>query len=254
MKSDVSDRWQKTMYDENFAKSTIGSKKFHAIAKKEVTFLMSVLQLELGDTVLDVPCGTGRHSVVFSKRGLKVTGLEINPACLKLARTACKGRDVILKQADMSCLRAYRGKYDAVVNLFSSFGYFSTDEKNEAVLRELVSTLKSGGQIAIHLVNRDWLMRVFKPVDWSESGEVLTLDVRKYDPKTHCNEVQHITVNRRTGMAVVSFHRIRLYSKGEMVAMMKRCGLKNVRVYEDFEGGAFRKFESTHPIYIGKKK
>ena len=56
-----------------------------------------------------------------------------------------------------------------------------------------------------------------------------------------------------TGRARTLYHRMRLYSKSETVALMKKCGLKNVRVYGDFKGGAYQKGKSSHPIYIGQK-
>ncbi len=153
----------------------------------------------------------------------------------------------------MAQLSSHRGKYDAVFNLFSSFGYFATDQKNEQVLRELVSTVKPGGKIAIHLINRDWLMKVFRPVDWREEDGKFILEARRYDPETHYIEAQMVVVDRRTSKAKTYHHRMRLYSKPEIVAMMKRCGLKKICVYGDFDGGLYKKFESTHPIYVGEK-
>jgi len=249
----LAEPWHETMYDLDFARTTIGSQRFRDLAKKEAAFLVSVLGLTPGDHVLDVPCGTGRHSAVLAKHRLKVTGIDINLSCLKLAKSACRGLDVTLRKGDMSDLSSCRGKFDAVVNLFTSFGYFSTDEKNERVLRELVATVKPGGQVAIHLINRDWLLRVFRPVDWSDQTGRFTLEARKYDPKTFYNEAQRITIDRRSGNAKTNYHRIRLYSKAEMVALMKRCGLKKVRVFGDFEGSEFKKYESSHPIYLGQK-
>jgi ubiquinone/menaquinone biosynthesis C-methylase UbiE len=141
------DRWHKGMYDHWFASTTIGSSKFRKLAKKEASFLVSTLGLKRGQHILDVPCGTGRHSAIFARHGLAVTGIDINEPCLKLARKACRGKSVTLRNGDMSKLSRYCGQFDAVANLFTSFGYFQTDQKNEQVLRELISTLKPGGQM-----------------------------------------------------------------------------------------------------------
>jgi SAM-dependent methyltransferase len=247
------DSWQKKMYDEYFAQSTLGSKKFVKLAKKETRSLKSLLGLEAGDRVLDVPCGAGRHSSALADLGMEVTGLDISSACLRLARIACKDRAVALKSADMSQLARYRGEFDAVVNLFSSFGYFSSDQKNERVLKELVSTLKPGGKIAIHLINRDWLLKVFKAVEWREEKEKTLIEVRKYDPKTRYIESKLIAIDRKSGKSKTYPVHMRLYSKTEMVRMMRGCGLKDIQVFGDFEGGKFSKLGSSHPVYMGKK-
>jgi len=253
MRASNDDNWHKGMYDHWFANTTIGSAKFRTLAKKEAGFLVSALGLKRGQRILDVPCGTGRHSVVFARHGLAVTGVDINEPCLKLARKTCRNTGVALQKGDMSKLSRYRSQIDALVNLFTSFGYFSTDQKNEQVLKELISTLKPGGQIAIHLINRDWLLKVFRPADWSEEKGKFILEARKYDPATKSNEAQLVVVDRKNKAAKIYHHRIRLYSKSEVVAMMRRCGLRDIRVFGNFEGGPYSKFMSTHPIYIGRR-
>ncbi len=247
------DRWHKGMYDNWFASETIGSPKFHKLAQWEASFLVNALGLKRGQRILDVPCGTGRHSAVFAAHGLEVTGVDINEPCLALARKACRGKSVTLRTGDMSKLSRYRGQFDAVANLFTSFGYFSTDQKNEQVLQEMISTLKPGGRIALHLVNRDWLLKVFQPTDWRDEKGKFVLEARKYDSATKYNEARMVVVDQKSGKAKVYRHQTRLYSKSEIVAMMSRCGLKDIRVFGNFDGGPYRKFESTHPIYIGRK-
>jgi hypothetical protein len=153
----------------------------------------------------------------------------------------------------MSNLRQLRGKFDAVVNLFSSFGYFSTDQKNKAVLQELISALKPGGLIAVHLINRDWLLKAYRPNDWGASGNTFTLEARKYDSDTKYIEGQTVVLDEKTGRAKRYFHRMRLYSKSEMLALMRECGLKNIRVYGDHMGSKFSKHDSSHPVYVGER-
>jgi 2-polyprenyl-3-methyl-5-hydroxy-6-metoxy-1,4-benzoquinol methylase len=248
-----SDRWHATMYDEWFASTTLGSAAFRRLARHEAAFLVSALGLKRGDHVLDVPCGAGRHSAALARAGLAVTGVDINEECLRLARATCLGTGARLEAGDMGRLGAHRDQFDAVVNLFTSFGYFATDARNERVLRELVSTLKPGGRIALHVVNRDWLLSVFKPVSWREEKGKLILETRTYDPKTRYNDSQMVVIDRRTAKAKIYHHRIRLYAKSELVALFKRCGLKQIRVYGDFDGGPFSRLKSTHPIYVGRK-
>jgi SAM-dependent methyltransferase len=245
--------WQQEMYDDYFASKNIDTKLHHKQAKKEVSFLLKILNLEKGDRVLDVPCGTGRHSIYFSKAGLDVTGVDISKACLKRAKDNAKNLDINFQKVDMVNLKQFQGQFDCVVNLFTSFGYFHTDKENEKVLRQMVACLKKGGKLVIHLINRDWLLKVYRPVSWHQEGDLFWSESRKYNFEKNYNESNLIVLNERSGKAKRYYHRCRCYSQNEMIALFKKAGLKKVKVYGDALGNSFQKYHSTHPFYVGEK-
>ena len=232
----------------------MNSEYFRTYAKLEAEFIAEKMQLKPGMKLLDVPCGAGRHSREFARNGLEVTAIDINAECLKSARMNCKGLQVKTAIGDMKDLKRFKGQFDAVTNLFTSFGYFETDLENEAVLRQFIAALKPGGKLALHLINRDWLMKRFNPADWTNSGSILQLNARKYDPKTKCIETQMMVLNQKTGRAKSYYYRHRLYSKAEVVALMKKCGLVNIKVYPAASAESFSKQKNSHPLYIGQKR
>ncbi len=245
----MNETWQKTMYDLEFAQATIASREYEKLARDEARFLMQSMALSPGDRLLDAPCGTGRHARLFAARGIAVTGLDINPLLIRMAKRKSGGPDY--KVGDLLSLKKYQGRYDAVVNLFTSFGYFSTESKNREVMKGLIGALKPRGRIAFNLIDRDWLLKHFKPNSWSEKNGVFTLEARSYDSNTQIIESRTVLVNRTTGKAKDYFHRTRLYTKSEMVKLMKECGVKRVDVYGDTDGSSFRRYETSHPTYIG---
>jgi SAM-dependent methyltransferase len=253
-KAAAANQWQEKMYDEWFIRDQLNSPYFLDFAKKEAEFLIRNLKLKPGMALLDVPCGAGRHSSEFAKAGIQVTAVDLNDQCLAFARKNCKGKRVDVRKGNLIDLKKFRNEFDATTNLFSSFGYFATDEENEAVMKELVSTLKPGGKLALHLVNRDWLLKVFKPVDWRIQGDLLELEARRYDPKTRYNESFLVVLNQKTGKGRSYYHRIRLYSKKEIVSMMKRCGLKNVKAFPACSAESFSRQKNSHPLYVGTKR
>lgn len=246
--------WQKEMYDDVFAKMTIGSDLRKQKALHEAAFLMDVLKLDDGAKILDVPCGTGRHSVEFAKRGYQVTAIDISSACLKIAKRQSAHKNIQYKLGDMAKLQGYRGQFDAVTNLFTSFGYFATDEENKRVLKQMVNCLRPGGKLALNTINRNFLLSIYQPALWSSEDGVVTVQASIYDSKTKYNESYVCIVNDRKKMGSARYHRLRLYSPNEMIALMKSCGLTKVETYGDFEGNKLNRKTSTHPIYIGHKK
>ncbi len=243
------------MYDEAFANATIASRKFARIAELEADFLVTALGLAPGERLLDIPCGTGRHARVFAKHGVRVTGVDLNSGLVRMAKaTPTKSRGTVrYAVGDMLDLKKYRAKFDVVVNLFTSFGYFSDERKNARVLREMVSALRPGGRLAIHLIDRDWLIPRFKPVSKSSLNGVLTTEARDYDPKTKRIESRTISLDLKSGKKREYYHQTRLYSKSEMVKLFKAVGLKRIQVFGDTDGSLYKKGESSHPIYIAWK-
>ncbi len=249
----VNNQWHKKMYDHEFAQETIGSKTYTDLAKVEVGFLIKKLRLIKGAKVFDVPCGTGRHAALLAKHGFDVTGIDLSKDCIKLAKKYCKNK-VKLKVASMDQLNSYENKFDAVLNLFSSFGYFATDRENENVLKQMIKCLKPKGQLVINTINRDWLMTIFSPHTVRIVGQQIRLSYRTFNLKTKYNEEQSYTIDTKTKKIINQrYHRMRLYSKHEMVRLMKKFGLKNIQVYGDYEGKSFSKMSSQRPIYIGTK-
>lgn len=241
------------MYDDYFASINLDTPQLHQQAKKEINFLYKTLKMRKGETVLDLPCGTGRHSNYLAKKGLEVTGVDISTACLKRAKKNFKHENISFQKGDMADLSKFEGRFDYVLNLFTSFGYFQTDKENEKVLRQMVSSLKEGGKIVIHLINRDWLLKVYRPVDWHQKGDLFLSESRKYDSSNNYNESNLIVLNEKTGKAKRYYHRCRLYTKTEIVELFKKVGLKKIKVFGNYLGEAYKKHESTHPFYIGEK-
>lgn len=76
--------WFKDLYDEFRLKRTFGSIPIEK-TKKDVDFIIEVLNLSEGAKILDLFCGIGRHSIELAKRGYKPIGIEYNSEYLKLA-------------------------------------------------------------------------------------------------------------------------------------------------------------------------
>ena len=106
--------------DEVFTKNTI----------TEVDFLVEEFQLPAGSLIIDVGCGTGRHSIELAKRGFNVTGIDISEGMLKEAEKTAQKENVKVKfiKADAVKFRTDE-KFNAAVCLCEgAFALLGLDE------------------------------------------------------------------------------------------------------------------------------
>jgi len=113
--------WYQTFFDEHWL--TISSQT-HSPEKSaaEVEFLVDELGLQAGQTVLDLPCGHGRHSIEFARRGLRVVGVDLNEEPLERAYWAAReaGVKVDLRRVDMPTF-LYASREDHIVPWHSAY-------------------------------------------------------------------------------------------------------------------------------------
>jgi cyclopropane fatty-acyl-phospholipid synthase-like methyltransferase len=118
--------------------------------EREVDGVIKLLDLHPEHAILDRPCGYRRHSVALAKRGLSIVGVDINGEELAVAqRQAHQRTNAQFMICDMRSI-AFSNQFDAVINMFYSFGFFDTDDQDRAVLRNFYAALKPGGKFLMH--------------------------------------------------------------------------------------------------------
>jgi len=120
-------------------------------AARFVDGLVARIQLPAGAAVLDLGCGTGRHSKHLASRGFEVTGIDLSAESLRKA-AASERANLRFARQDMR-LPFGRRSYDCVVNLFTSFGYFDDPADNLTVLRNVGESLRPGATFVLDYLN-----------------------------------------------------------------------------------------------------
>lgn len=138
--------------------------KYYHILYKERDFVEAELFIDklvefLGlsdERVCDLACGKGRHSVYLNKKGLDVVGLDLADQSIKQAKKFENAR-LHFDTHDMRDVYAVN-EFDVVFNLFTSFGYFESQQENLKVLKAVNAMLKAGGRVLIDFLNADFII------------------------------------------------------------------------------------------------
>jgi SAM-dependent methyltransferase len=220
--------------------------------QQQVDFIVDRLGLEAGARVLDLACGHGRVSLELARRGFRVTGLDLSPRSLELAREAAEteGLDVEWIEADMRTVPP-GARFDAVVNIFTAFGYFENEAENERVLTGVARVLVPGGGFLIDTVNLLALVRRYRERQWEyRDGDVIFLQEHRYDLLRGRNEARWTFVRSDGGRSEIA-HSVRTYAPHELVAMLERAGMEVVETWGGFDGSELS-FDTFRLIVVAR--
>lgn len=213
----------------------------------EVTFLETLLDLPSKSKILDLCCGQGRHAVVLAKHGFDVTAQDLNPDYLRQAKehSRLEGVPLRLINEDMRTI-PYNAVFDAVINMFSAFGYLESEEENGLVLTAIQHSLKPGGLLIMDLINREWVVRNYDETEWRENQDgTIFLEHRMFDLATSKNHVSFTIIQPDGTRKKTAGHHIRLYSLTEMIHLLNQSGLRLESCFGGFSG---------EPYSIGAKR
>jgi SAM-dependent methyltransferase len=207
-------------------------------APTEVEQVVSLLKIESGAYVLDLCCGVGRHSLELARRGFQVTGVDRTRLYLDRAsnQAEAEGLKVEFVQSDMRDF-CRPDAFDAVVNLFTSFGYFEDPEDDRQVALNMCRSLKLGGAFLIDMMGKEVLARIFHERDWYEEDGMLILQERKITKNWSWMENRWIIFKGNHRAELNLSHRI--YSAVELASLLTECGFAHVDAYGDLDGSAY---------------
>lgn len=221
--------------------------------RREVARLIEVLSLPTGARILDCPCGQGRHARLLAEAGFKVDALDYSQALLEVARESSTGHGERYVQGDMRALsKRWTGRFDAVVNLFTSFGFFDDPRDDLVVLSEFARVLKPGGVLVWHGGARDGVMARFLTRDWwSTADGTMFGQERRFDPLSGFLEITS-TWSGPKG-AGERTHRIRLYSASELASRMLDVGLVVEQAFDSWRDRPLRRTSSEMMLLARKE-
>ncbi|PZE19936.1 class I SAM-dependent methyltransferase [Paenibacillus xerothermodurans] len=220
-------------------------------AYNEVKRMIDWLQLEPGAQVLDLCCGMGRHSMALADFGYRVTGVDLSEVLLHQARRLDTDGNVRWIHGDMREVPLSQ-TYDAVVNLFTSFGYFEADIENERVLHEIHRLLSpEQGQFIIDYLNPGYVRTHLVPFSRRQDGDVSIEESRQiidgFVRKT-------IVVSEPGKPERTYMEQVKLYDLADFMGMLDRAGLAAAHVFGNYDASAYDHEDSKRMIFVGHRK
>ena len=200
-----------------------------------------------------MPCGQGRHAHLLAEAGYRVEGLDYSEPLIKIARQRGTGPTLHYTRGDMRRMPSrWTGRFDAVVNLFTSFGFFTDPADDARVVREFARVMKPGALLVWHGGSRDGVMARFLSRDWWETGDgTIVAHERSFDPLSGILSIESTWrgAGKRPGRRQ---HRIRLYTASRLAELCADAGLIVEQSFDGFRDRPLTR-RSSEMMLIARK-
>jgi len=235
--------------------SWFDSPHYHILYKhrdyKEAEFflknLTDFLRPKKSDKILDLACGAGRHSIFLNSLGFDVTGVDLSPNSIE---TANKLKNDRLKFDVHDMREVYQAEgFNFVFNMFTSFGYFDSNEENIKMIQSIEKTLKTEGVFVLDFFNADRVKRELVKQETKEiDGVQFELTRELVDGKI----IKHIEFTEQNER--FSFREeVQAIDLEEFQQLFSQSGLKIIATFGDYSLNEFSHQNSERLILIAKK-
>ena len=207
--------------------------------------LTQYLNIPEGGTILDLACGKGRHSVYLNSLGYDVTGVDLSENSIAHAKQF-ENDSLHFKVHDMC--QPFGKRFDAVFNLFTSFGYFDNEEDNLKTIKAIRENLNPFGFGVIDFMNSDYVIDNLVP------EETKTVDGIDFNLKRYVEDgyiIKEITFTHE-GDDYNYQERVRAFTLADFEALFEKAGVYLLDVFGDYKLRKFNPKTSERLVMVFK--
>ncbi|MBA6155373.1 methyltransferase domain-containing protein [Tenacibaculum sp. S7007] len=207
--------------------------------------ITSFLNLPESNHIADLPCGKGRHSVYLNSLGYKVTGGDLSKNSIDYAKQF-ENESLDFEVWDMR--NPIQNKYDAIFNLFTSFGYFDDDNEDITILKSIKNGLKSNGVFVMDFLN------VEKVKNSLVKQETKTIDGIEFQIEREIKDgfiLKHISFiadNKQHSYT----EQVKFLTLEKMQSYFEKAGLRIKHIFGDYSLNEFNTNTSDRLILVAK--
>lgn len=211
--------------------------------------LIDHLNPPLNSRMLDVACGRGRHSRILANMGFQVTGIDISPSSIAIAKES-ESDNLEFYLHDMRL--PFRINYfDYVFNFFTSFGYFKTRREHDDAIRTIARSLHQGATVVIDYLNSHYAEEHLVPHEFKQLNGT-GYEIHRWEDATHF--YKKIVVTDPTLTQPVNFtEKVSKFSLGDFMDMLSFQGLQVQEVFGDYHFNKYDVRKTPRLILIASK-
>lgn len=145
-------------------------------AQEFIRNIVSFLNIKKEDKLLDLACGKGRHSIFLNQLGYNVIGADLSKNSINIAKEFENER---LHFVEHDMRNSFKTKFDVILNLFTSFGFFEDDNEDIKVLQNIKNGLNKNGIAIIDFMNAKKVIKQLVPEEIQQIDGI-TFNIKRY--------------------------------------------------------------------------
>lgn len=205
--------------------------------------LVSFLKLDTSNYILDLACGKGRHAVFLNQLGFKVMGVDLSEQSIKYAKQF-ESSTLQFKVQDMR--NPFNEKFNAVFNLFTSFGFFEQDKEDIKILKNIKKALKPNGVAVIDFMNAE---KVKNNLVSNETKTInnITFNLKRYiSGKFIVKEISFFAENKKH----TYYEKVKALNLNDINKYLQSVNFKIKHTFGDYQLNSFNQETSDRLILV----
>lgn len=207
--------------------------------------LTGYLNIPEGGKILDLACGRGRHAVYLNSLGFDVTGADLSENSINYAKQF--ENDTLHFEVHDMC-KPFNKPFDAIFNLFTSFGYFDKDEDNLNTIKAIKADLNAVGFGVIDFMNSEFVIDNLVPEE-VKTVDGIDFNLKRYVEDDHIVKDISFTAN---GEDYNFQERVRAFTLADFEALFEQAGVYLLDVFGDHKLRKFNAKTSERLVMIFK--
>jgi len=231
---------------------------------REMPFLLSLIENTEKPRVLDMACGSGRHSIALAARGTEVIGIDASKSMIEAAKRHAENEGVVPNfiVGDMETIRTtVDGPFDLVICLGNSLALVKDIDTLKHVVKDVFNLLKDGGSFVVQVLN-------FEEIHWTgfrnfplktgtlSNGEEITF-ARLFEHSDYpfSSTLVMSAFKKQEGewTSEVSTQKVLNLKHDKMKSILQEIGFRSVEIYSDYARGSFEKKDDRSMVIHSTK-
>jgi len=219
-------------------------------AQQQVEFVLSKLNFQYNQKILDLCCGYGRHLFFLYPKVSFLVGFDLSLYLLKKAQNFLPIK-ISLVRGDVRYLPFSQESFDIVLNFFTSFGYFDEDKENIRQIEQVSFVLKNKGTFFFDYLNPAQVEKITN-METEKIYQSYIIKEKRYYNKNKNELKKEVFIYLNTQLIKSYIEKVKVYSLDEISSIFSSQSLSIQKIYGDYNGEPYTE-ESPRLIIIGEK-